>query len=207
TISSFSYNLFDSFLFVLFIRFFHGIGFGLATTITTALIADIVSDSRKGEGMGYYVMSMNIAMVLGPFIGLSIYGKFNITALFWTAAISSLMAFILSLISSSPEEDVSSHTLDEQTLFEKRAVPIALISAYLGIAYSSILSFLAVFAIQVGLQSVSGYFFSVFAIVLIISRPFTGRWFDQYGPNVIIYPAIFLFSLGMFCLGHSNGVL
>src|SRR5690606_41862660 len=31
-----------------------------------------ISEQRKGEGMGYFVMSVNLGIVLGPLIGLSL---------------------------------------------------------------------------------------------------------------------------------------
>lgn len=212
TIASFSYNLFDSFEFILLIRFIHGLGFGLSTTITATLVADIIPLSRKGEGMGYFVMSSNLAMVLGPFVGLTIFNHFNLMILFWTATVASFLALILSWITPNDEQlpeqpiDKVSYSND-QAIFEKRAIPIALIAGYLGMAYAAILSFLAVFATDIGLESVSSYYFTVYAIILLISRPFTGRWFDLYGPNIIIYPAIILFAIGMFVLGKSTGAL
>lgn len=201
---SFVYGLYDSAMFILVIRFFQGIGFGLATAITATLIADIVPDSRKGEGMGYFVMSSNVAMVIGPFVGLTIFSKYNILILFWIAALSALIALILSWLSNTTdvyEEEVKS---DEQIIFEKRAIPISLVSSYLGMAYASILSFLALFSYENGFDHVSSYFFTVFAFILLLSRPFTGMWFDRYGSHVIIYPAIILFSLGMFVLGQAT---
>lgn len=208
--ASFSYNLFDSFIIILIIRFIHGLGFGLSTTITAALVADIIPQSRKGEGVGYFVMASNLAMVIGPFIGLTVFNHFNLTILFWTATVASILALILSWTTKGDDHlvndfDEIENEPKEQTIYETRALPIALTAAYLGIAYSAILSFLAVFASQIGLQSVSSYYFTVYALVLIVSRPFTGRWFDQYGPNVIIYPAIIFFSIGMFVLGQSTG--
>src|SRR5699024_9622571 len=102
---SFSYNLYDSFIFILIIRFFHGLGFGLSTTITAAIVADIVPQSRKGEGMGYFVMASNLAMVIGPFIGLTVFINYNITILFWTATVASLLASILSWTANPLEEE------------------------------------------------------------------------------------------------------
>lgn len=203
-VCSFVYGVYDSAMFILIVRFFHGIGFGLATAITATLIADIVPNTRKGEGMGYFVMSSKIAMVIGPFVGLTVFSHYNILILFWVAAVSALIALILSWMSKTTNNEQVKAESDEQIIFEKRAIPISLISSYLGIAYASILSFLAVFAHQNNFDHVSSYFFTVFAFILLLSRPFTGMWFDRYGPHVIIYPAIILFSLGMFVLGKSN---
>lgn len=210
--ASFSYNLVDSFLLILLIRFIHGLGFGLSTTITATLVAEIIPLSRKGEGMGYFVMASNLAMVIGPFVGLTIFNHFDLTILFWTATFASFLALALSWTTSGDDKLIDqpveeNYQENEQTIFEKRALPIALTASYLGMAYSAILSFLAVFASEIGLELISSYYFTVYAVVLLISRPFTGRWFDEYGPNVIIFPAIISFSLGMFVLGNSTSAL
>ncbi|MFL6557682.1 MAG: MFS transporter, partial [Bacillus sp. (in: firmicutes)] len=87
------------------------------------------------------------------------------------------------------------------------AIPIAIVGYFLAIVYSALLSFVSVYATEIHLTEVSSLFFVVYAIVLLISRPFTGKWLDQYGPNVIVYPSIVLFAIGMFILSQSSGVV
>src|SRR5699024_7581007 len=41
---------------------------------------------------------------------------------------------------------------------------------------------------------------------LLLSRPFTGRWYDRYGAEYIIYPCIVVFGLGLLILGLSHTV-
>src|SRR5699024_12699604 len=57
---------------LLILRFIHGISFGILTTATSAIAANIVPEARRGAGMGYFSMAMNIAVVAGPFIGLTL---------------------------------------------------------------------------------------------------------------------------------------
>ncbi|WP_153945115.1 MFS transporter, partial [Acinetobacter baumannii] len=68
-LSTFLYLSVASVIFLLALRFVHGISFGVVTTATGAIASDLVPEERKGEGIGYFAMSMNLAMVLGPFIG------------------------------------------------------------------------------------------------------------------------------------------
>jgi len=208
--AAFFYGFFNSIVSLLVLRFIHGIGFGMATTITGTIIADIVPDSRKGEGMGYFIMSSNLAMVIGPFIGLTIFREFDIYILFWIGAIFSFVALLFGLGTKLiKEERLEKGSIEKkrQPMFEKAAIPISLTGAYFALAYSTILSFMAVFATERGLGTEASYFFAVFAVVLILSRPFTGRWFDRYGENVIIFPSILLFGLGMLFLGLSQSAL
>ena len=92
-----------------------------------------------------------------------------------------------------------------KAIIEMSALRISLVSFFFGIVYSSIVSFVSVYAKEIQLSEVASYFFIVYVIILIISRPFTGKWFDQYGANVIMIPSIISFAIGMFLLSQANG--
>src|SRR5699024_11277300 len=55
-------------------------------------------------------------------------------------------------------------------LIEPKAVTISFISGFVGLAYASVLSFVPVFAEEMGLESTANYFFLIYAIVMIIFR-------------------------------------
>ena len=48
------------------------------------------------------------------------------------------------------------------------------------------------------------YFFLVYAVAMLIFRPFAGRWSDKFGINIIIYPCLVLFAGGMFLLSQAH---
>ena len=85
------------------------------------------------------------------------------------------------------------------------ALPISLVSFFFALVYASIVSFVSVYAEELQLTEIASYFFIVYVIALLISRPFTGKWFDQYGANVIMIPSIISFALGMFLLSQAEG--
>ena len=90
-------------------------------------------------------------------------------------------------------------------LIEMSALRISLVSFFFALVYASIVSFVSVYAEELQLTEVASYFFIVYVIALIISRPFTGKWFDLYGANVIMIPCIISFAFGMFLLSQANG--
>src|SRR5690625_3036679 len=49
-----SYIFVNEFIPLLIVRFIHGISFGIITTVTGVIVANIVPDYRKGEGLGYF---------------------------------------------------------------------------------------------------------------------------------------------------------
>ncbi|MFC7063303.1 MFS transporter [Halobacillus seohaensis] len=212
-VSSALYLLTEALPFILLIRFLHGIGFGMATTVLGALAADVIPDRRKGEGMGYFAMSMNFAMVIGPFLGLTLLQSFNYTIMFLSCAIAAVVALLTGVTIRVPGTRTGA-TVDRGSvipkldgLFEKSVIPIAVTGAIVALAYAGVLSFVSVYATDLGLGQAASYFFMVYAIVLLISRPFTGRWFDQYGENVIVIPAIVTFGIGLIVLSMANSAI
>lgn len=196
---------------LLILRFFHGIGFGMATTAIGAITADLIPDSRKGEGMGYYGLTLNLGMAIGPFLGLTIMQQAGTNVMFIINALCALFALVAGLLVKLPKKTVmSERTIERKTsmkigdYLEASAIPVSLVSAFFALIYSGIISFVSIFAKEHSLVEAAGYFFVVYAVVLLISRPFTGKWFDLFGANIIIYPAILCFAVGTFLLSVSN---
>jgi MFS family permease len=193
------------------IRFIHGIGFGMATTATGSIVAAIIPDSRRGEGMGYFVLSSNLAMVAGPFLGLTAMQQWGVSTMLLMGVISAFIGLMAGLFISVPKKQSNTEkevqvkgSFSFKELFEFSAIPIAVTGAFFAIVYSSILSFVSIYAVEIGVGHVASYFFVVYAVVLLISRPYSGKWYDLYGANAIVYPSIILFAIGMFILGVAD---
>ncbi|MBB3906540.1 MFS transporter [Anoxybacteroides rupiense] len=192
---------------LLALRFFHGLGFGMATTANGAMVADLIPDSRKGEGMGYFGLTVNLAMVIGPFLGLT-FMRHGAAAMFSINALCVLVAIAIGLFIRLPKQNAASRSAQAQKtagkLWERSAIPVSLLAAFFGLAYSGIISFVSIYAKEAGFSRAASYFFIIYAAVLLISRPFTGKWFDRYGAKVIIYPAIVCFALGTYLLSTAT---
>ncbi|GIN84847.1 MFS transporter [Heyndrickxia sporothermodurans] len=205
-IASILYFFGQTFTWLLIIRFFHGIGFGIATTATGAIIADIIPKKRLGEGMGYYTTFMNMAMVIGPFLGLTLIQNYSFKILFAICILFSFIAFICTLFVNIPKKINKQNNIGFKIgdLFERKAIPIAIVTFLISFSYSGILSFISVYAKELHLDQASSFFFVVYAVFLLASRPFTGRWFDRYGENAVIFPSILLFGVGTFILSQTS---
>ena len=91
-------------------------------------------------------------------------------------------------------------------LFETKAIPIAIVAGLTAFTYASIMSFISVYAETRGVFEYVSLFFIVFAVAMIIVRPFTGRLYDRKGPNTVIYPSLILFAAGLFLLSSMHSV-
>ncbi|USK80363.1 MFS transporter [Peribacillus frigoritolerans] len=207
-IASIGYFLVNSLSLLLIDRLIHGFAFGLATTATGTIAADIIPDERRGEGTGYFAMSTNLAMAFGPFIGLLITQHFSYSIIFYAASLFAAFSLVASLFMNVPEGDKGGASPQKgfkiSDYFEKRALPISIFIGFAGFTYSSILSYLTSFAKEMDLMDAASFFFVVFAVFLLASRPFTGRMFDVKGENAVIYPSLLLFAVGMVILSQSH---
>ncbi|MCG7344514.1 MFS transporter [Sporosarcina sp. ACRSL] len=192
---------------LLALRFFQGIWFSIVTTAAGSLAADIVPERRRGAGLGYFVMSTNLAVVVGPFIALFIIQSFSYDALFILMSILMIIGALVSLLIPKMEKvqpTKSSKRFTWNDLFEKKAMPIAILASLIAFSYGSVLSYLSIYAQEKGLLAYASFFFAVFAAVMLISRPFTGRIFDEKGPSYILIPGFLMFFLGLFILAFMN---
>ncbi|MCQ6275599.1 MFS transporter [Bacillus sp. V3B] len=210
-LSSIAYQHVSSLSMLFLVRFIHGIAFGISTTATGSIASEIIPNERRGEGTGYFAMSMNLAMAFGPFIGLIIMQYFDDPTIFIAATVFSIVAILAALASNVPKKPHHQQQQHEEKtglklsdFFEKKALPISLLMGFGGFIYSSILTFLTSYAQEIGLITAASFFFVMYAIFLLASRPFTGIWFDRYGDNFIMYPSIALFACGYLLLSLSQ---
>ncbi|WHY56694.1 MFS transporter [Peribacillus simplex] len=207
-VASIGYFLVNSLSLLLIDRLIHGFAFGLATTATGTIAADIIPNERRGEGTGYFAMSTNLAMAFGPFIGLLITQHFSYSIIFYAASLFAAFSLVASIFMNVPEGEKGGASPQKgfkiSDYFEKRALPISIFIGFAGFTYSSILSYLTSFAKEMDLMDAASFFFVVFAVFLLASRPFTGRMFDVKGENAVIYPSLILFAVGMVILSQSH---
>ncbi|GAA4721909.1 MFS transporter [Brevibacillus fulvus] len=208
-IASVAYLGTSSFLLLLLLRVFHGAAFGASSTTTGAVAAELIPVERKGEGISYFSLFMSLAMVLGPFIGLTVIDQFNFTVLFALCAVFSLLALLSGGTAKFPptsreQESMHAKRLNWRNFVEPKAVPISLTGLILAIAYSGITTFISIYANELGLGKIASYFFIFFALLVVLPRPLVGRVLDRYNEHVLVYPGIALFAVGMVMLSSAH---
>ncbi len=203
-----AYQLATTFTLFMIVRAIHGLTFGFLMTATNAIMADVVPDERRGEGTGYYATAMNIAMATGPFIGLFMLSITTFDMFIWVlvfAAFCNLLGIFLKVPAPKREtQHTQKLTFSISDMFEKQALPIAICMFSLALGYSSLLSFLASYTDEIGHGEVATYFFVVYAVALVLTRPITGRLFDRLGENKLTYPMLVLLVIGYFVLSQAS---
>lgn len=206
TVCSLAYLYVHNYYVLLVLRFIHGISFGIAATATSAVVLEVIPEKRKGEGVGYFSLFMSLAMVIGPFVGLWLTTNISYNAMFIAVIVFSLLALICAAVTAIPQavrKPKARSSWDIKNYVEPKAIPISLAGFVLAFSYGAISTFISVYAKSIGLEKIASYFFIVFAAMILISRPFTGRLFDRKGEHVLVYPGIVLFIVGMIWLSQA----
>ncbi|SPL72149.1 MFS transporter [Acinetobacter stercoris] len=210
-IFAFSYLLADQLWILLTVRFIHGIWFSILTTVAVPIASEFIPEQRKGEGIGYYVMSTNLAVVIGPFIALTMtqFVDFRVLFLILTVIITLGFTFCVMIpvqdkvekcIDVEPINRNKKRALSFTDLIEMRAVPIGLVAMLTAFAYSSVMSFITAYSEMKHLFAYTSIFFVVFAMSMIVVRPWIGKIYDRIGPNAVVVPSFIFFAVGLVVL-------
>ncbi len=219
-VTSLLYFLAASMPILFVVRFLHGLGFGTSAAATGTIAAELLPEERKGEGIAYYGLSMTLAAALGPLAGVFLNQHTSFTVILMCCSGLTVVCLFVSLFVKLPKgfagsvpanAPAAAPTAKPKTsihdFIEKKAVPISVVTFFITFAYSSILAFMTKFAESSGipgLVAASGAYFLVYSLFVLLSRPITGRLFDQYGENFLIYPSIILFTGGLLLLGFAQ---
>jgi MFS family permease len=200
------YPLAATFALLLFLRFFHGFLWGITGTSGATLIVDVIPPAKRGQGIGIYGLSMTIAMAIGPVLALIIMGKNNYQAMFFSSMLVAITGFILLLfVKYPPFEAKNPHSFTFRNILETKTLPMALIQLFFGITYGGIVSFITLYAKEIGIQQASPFFF-ILATGIFISRLWSGKIFDKNGPKYLVVAGILILITGFFILSLIKNI-
>ncbi|MCD8353536.1 MAG: MFS transporter [Clostridiales bacterium] len=209
------YFVVDNVAVLLLVRFIHGLGYGGAANIILTIGMSILPKSRYGEASGYFMLAPTLAIASGPYVGAYIYDTFGPTGCFlMTMALSVLM--LLSILAMDfkeidPGAQKVTQTKTSATglnrIFEVKAVPISFCMFLFAFGYVAVMSFYRLYSVETNLTTEFSYFFLMYAVVLICTRPMAGKIQDKYGDNVILYPGIVAQAIGLFLIAWKPCML
>ncbi|MDO5853337.1 MAG: MFS transporter [Thermoplasmata archaeon] len=202
-VMSASYFLVTSMLMLYAVRFVHGMAYGLSSTCTSDIVAKLVPPGRRGEGLGYFFLSITFACAIGPLLGMTLGASEDYDAVFTVGLVMYTIALLLALAIRVPEETLTEEQAAEarsfrpSSLFQRSALPLAMTVMVFYFAYSGVLSFISDYAEEIGMVEAATYFYLAVAAGTLVSRIYAGRIYDAKGPNAVMLPAYLGFMVGM----------
>lgn len=198
---------------LIIIRFISGIAVGIIGTVTGTVVVYIVPIHRRGEGISYFSLSTILAAAFGPFVGILLIQYVPFTTLFYFGIVVGLICFAIGLflnihnLNIGNSQPVNKNWFKLSNYIEPKALNIAIVVMIAGMGYAAIQAYISAYAKEINLITAASFFFAVYSIAILISRPFTGRIIDIKGENIIVYPALLILAFGFILLSQAHSAL
>jgi len=194
---------------LLLLRLLHGVGIGITTTAANTIAADFIPRHRMGEGIGYFSLGTVVSMAVAPGLGLFLMEQWNAQALFGVSAGFVACGAALGLaVRYKPAVRAAARGAAKSAfglfdLIERRAVKPAVVGMFSGLSFSVVSTYVALYAAQRDVASI-GWFFTAYAMTLVLSRPGSGLLADRRGPASAVIPGLLLQIVAMVLLYYAD---
>ena len=208
-VSMLGYSISNTNLMLLCFRLLHGVGWGFATTIGMTMAANTAPEGKIGEASSVYGLANVLAMALAPSLGTFLNENYGYRAMFLGGAvIMDCAAICLMLVTDQPvSASAANRKFTAASLIQKEAVVPAIVLFLSGMVYTSITTFLIIYAKEVGIANPST-FFTVYSVAILIVRLNSGKIVDRKGPEYILIPAGFFFTGTLLLLANlQNSIM
>ena len=165
------------------IRTMHGFAFGSTSVAISTMAIDVLYPSRRAEGIGYYGLSNNLAMAVGPTIAIYMYDIVPDFHYMFAMSLATSGIGLLFLSRIKPRErqvvkEKPPMSLDRFFLLKGWREGVT--TACFSFSYGVLSTYLAIYGEkELGITSGTGTFFMLMAIGLIASRLLGGRSLRQ----------------------------
>lgn len=190
------------------LRVMHGFTFGAVTVAGNTVVVDIMPSERRGEGLGYYGLANNIAMSIGPMVGLFLHGTLSYEWIFAIGMLSCTVGLCLASCIRAPQKPRTERpplSLDRFILL--KGIPAGISLLLLSIPYGATTNFVAMYVSEMGLHVTPGYFFVLMAVGMGISRLFSGKFVDKGYVTECIHYGFFLVIAAFALLGACEQIM
>ena len=196
-----TFGFLTTMLMLIIMRMVQGVGWGFSTTAVSTVATDIIPPKRRGEGLGYFGLSGNLALAFGPALGLTLADYVSFKTLFLICAGLGLLAFLSATQVKYQKAESSLHVSKPARfdVLEKTAVNPSVLLFFVTLTFGGITSYLPLYAAEKDIAGIEFYFIS-YAAFLMLSRLFAGKIYDKKGDLMVIPPGIILIFIAMLLL-------
>jgi MFS family permease len=190
----------------LIVRVVQGIGLAFFYTSSVTFIGNISPEARLGQSLSYFYLAINFSFALSPMFGMFLINHFGFTLLFLVCVSLSLCSLLIAnKLGRKPIDPLKESSIEDGPFLTRKALPPAILSFFVHIIWGTITAFFPLYALSQGVTN-PGFFFAVYATVLILGRAFGGKILDLYSREKVILPCLTTYILSMAILAFSKNL-
>jgi MFS family permease len=199
TVFSIAYAFIPDYRLMLMLVPVHGVFWSGLLTGSAAYMTNILPESRRAEGLAYWGLATIAAIAVAPSIGFWMF-QFGWRALcIEAAALNVVMGLIAWRLPPQAVASQTGHPEQRRRLIEWRVLILSFTLFLYSFGYGGITSFTALYADANGVTA-KGLYLTTLAIVILVTRPFSGRLGDRFGYRRIFLPSLVIIAAGLSCL-------
>lgn len=192
------------------LRVLQGLGFGVVSTLLATLVTNIIPNHRLGEGIGYFGMATSIGTTIGPMVALSFIHSLSFNAVLTFSLVLVGLVFAGAMLFNREDMGVHSETYESkksllQSAFDGKALIPCILLFIFYITFTGNVNFLDGLGKSLGVERTSLFFF-ILMIMLLVTRPFSGRIYDRKGHQFLLYPSIVSAIIGLILLSYMQNM-
>jgi MFS family permease len=202
SVFSLCYAVLTSYKLMLALAIVHGVFWSGLLSASSAYMTNLLPERRRAEGIGYWGLATVAAIAVAPSVGFWIYRHGWLWMCLLGAALNLVMAIIAWNLRDQPVAPVPGTR--RRGLLEWRVLVISFSLFLYSFGYGGITSFTALYADVNGITP-KGIYLTTLAIVILLTRPFSGRLGDRFGYKLVFIPCLVLISAGLAVLAVGGG--
>ena len=208
--TSLLYPLSHSIWFFLALRFIHGFSVGFSPTGATALVTDLLPDTKRGEGMGIWGTFISLGIGVGQSLGSYIGDNLGLNSLFVISAGIAILSFLLMYYVEETlkvQEPFQSELLKLgiRDVFEPSVLPAAMVMALTATCSGIIFVVTPDLSAYLGIQN-KGWFFGIYVIATIAVRLFSSSLSDRIGRRQTLLIGFGFLTISMLLIGYADSI-
>jgi len=201
------YLVSTDFLYLIIVRFFHGLGLCFYTTASPAYITDVSDENRRGEILGHMATSTTLAFALGPWAGMLVFKSYGFNPLIFLLVLTGLINFaVILMISEVHKKTEKKLKMPYKKIVYKRSVLVSsFIQLIYAIIFGGIMTFLPLLLKNIEAVNV-GVFFMVESIVIIAFRFIAAQMPDKFGRGPVFFYSFLIIICAVFLVSKINTI-
>jgi MFS family permease len=188
----------------LLVRLLQGVGYGFFFTASNTWIANISPETRRGQSVSYFYLSLNIPFALAPAFGMFLINEFSFSLLFWVSTGLYVLSVVF-LLGLRKKDVTPSFTPASRpgSSIHRDLLPPSIMAFLVSIIWGTVTTFFPLFALGHGVTN-PGFVFTVLAVVLILTRIAGSRSLDLFRRDLILLPCLVMYGVSMTLLVFSR---
>ena len=180
----------------------HGVLWSGILTSSGGIMTNLIPASRRTEGLAYWGMASTVAIAFAPLVGLRLYHYSWLVMCSVMAGLSVVMIVIAAILpDDEPRPDARFPRITE--IIDPKVFVTALTLTTVSFGYGGLTSYVALLSVERGIDPPS-LFFTVFALMILVSRIIVGPFSDRIPTRTMLYPALVGIAIALVVLAFGE---